>query len=173
MKNEDNKINFQIMETSSTLQTEELKDRTIESFKSRHEDLERFYINQHVSEYIDDDIEQEFYEYFLSVDVGYDEFVRLQISYGGPQEEFRIFKDGHIEYCLLDWYQGYSLNVTDNKIAQWLKESFIDIGISYNNNIFYDYKKLFEEIELVKKITDINNWEIEQDYYEFNMKDEL
>ena len=44
MKNEDNKINFQIMETSSTLQTEELKDRTIESFKSRHEDLERFYI---------------------------------------------------------------------------------------------------------------------------------
>ena len=74
---------------------------------------------------------------------------------------------------MLDWYQGYSLNVTDNKIAQWLKESFIDIGISYNNNIFYDYKKLFEEIELVKKITDINNWEIEQDYYEFNMKDEL
>ena len=143
-------VNYKLINNSSTLQTEELKDRTIESFKSRHEDLKRFYINQHVSEYIDDDIEHEFYNYFLSVDVAYDEFVRFQISYGGPQEEFRIFKDGHIEYCFLDWFTGYSLDVTDNKIAQWLKESFIDIGFSYNDNIFYDYKKLFEEIELVK-----------------------
>ncbi len=35
-------------------------------------------------------------------------FVRFQISYGGPQEEFRIYADGEIEFWLLDWFDGAS-----------------------------------------------------------------
>ena len=138
-------INYKLMDNSSTLQTEELKDKTIESFKSRHEDLKRFYDTDRTYEE-DDNI----WDYFLCIDIGYDKYVRLQISWGGPQEEFRIFKDGHIEYCFLNWFQGYSLDVTDNKIAQWLKDDIIEMGFSYNGDFRYTYKELFEQIELVK-----------------------
>ena len=66
-----------------------------------------------------------FAEYFLSVDYvapytfndqpeGY---IRMQISWGGPSDEFRLFvKPDHsiqrIEYVFLDWYDGAVRTVT-------------------------------------------------------------
>lgn len=134
---------------SSTLQNEEIKDKTIEHFKSRHEDLKKFYDN-YDNDIFDEDIDQDFMEYFLSVDVGYDEFVRFQISYGGPQEEIRMFRDGRIEFCFLDWFVGYSLDVTDDEVIKWLKDWFIDTGFSYDDEVYYSYADLFNAMELVK-----------------------
>ena len=146
--------NYRIMDKgiSSTLQNEELKDKTIERFKSTHEDLKKFYDNIHNKNF-DGDIDQEFVdlnEYFLSVGIGYDEFVRFQISWGGPQEEIRMFRDGRIEFCFLDWFVGYSLDVTDDKVIKWLKDYFIDKGFSYDDEVYYSYADLFNAMDIVK-----------------------
>ena len=145
-------------EISSTLQNEEIKDKTIEHFKSTHEDLKKFYDNIHNKKF-DGDIDQEFVdldEYFLSIDVGYDKYVRFQISWGGPQEEFRMFRDGRIEFCFLDWFVGYSLDVTDDEVIKWLKDHFIDIGFLYDGEIYFSYADLFNAMELVKS-EQVNN----------------
>ena len=33
-------------------------------------------------------------------------YIRYQISWGGPSEEFRIFEDGSVEFWFLDWFDG-------------------------------------------------------------------
>jgi len=38
---------------------------------------------------------------------------RYQISWGGPSEEFRFFKDGRIEFWFLDWWDGASIVISD------------------------------------------------------------
>lgn len=39
-------------------------------------------------------------------------YYRYQLSWGGPQEEFRIFLNGEIEFWYLDWFDGASTPVT-------------------------------------------------------------
>jgi len=34
------------------------------------------------------------------------DYYRYQISYGGPSDEFRFYKNGDIEYWFLDWFDG-------------------------------------------------------------------
>ena len=38
-------------------------------------------------------------------------YVRYQISYGGPSEEFRIYLNGEVEFWYLDWFDGAKVNV--------------------------------------------------------------
>ncbi|MCK9371182.1 hypothetical protein M0R04_14820 [Candidatus Dojkabacteria bacterium] len=39
-------------------------------------------------------------------------YLRFQISWGGPSEEFRIFANDEIEFWFLDWFCGEHINVT-------------------------------------------------------------
>ena len=53
-------------------------------------------------------------------------YFRLQLSWGGPSTEFRIYTDkdlniDFIEYWYLDWFDGACVDVTDEDVIQWLK----------------------------------------------------
>ena len=41
-----------------------------------------------------------------------EDYIRYQLSYGGPSEEFRIYKNGDVEFWLLDWFDGAKVDVT-------------------------------------------------------------
>jgi len=46
---------------------------------------------------------------FRDQDEGY---YRYQISWGGPSDEFRFFRDGRIEYWFMDWFDGHGEELT-------------------------------------------------------------
>ena len=48
-------------------------------------------------------------------------FYRYQLSWGGPQEEFRIFLDGSVEFWFLDWFDGACVQV-ESEDADIIKE---------------------------------------------------
>lgn len=66
------------------------------------------------------------YEYGLGIDVvepgtfqgQRERYLRYQFSWGGPSDELRLYENGEIEYWFLDWFDGASLNVTGDKVAQ-------------------------------------------------------
>ena len=49
------------------------------------------------------------------------DFYRYQLSWGGPSEEFRIYKNGDVEFWFLDWFDGAPFKVTGED-AQIIKE---------------------------------------------------
>ena len=75
-------------------------------------------------------------EYGLSIDLveagtfegQREDYIRYQISWGGPSEEFRIYKNGDVEFWYLDWFDGASIDVrgedaeTIKEIVQWIAE---------------------------------------------------
>ena len=54
------------------------------------------------------------------------DYVRYQMSGGGPSDELRFYRDGKIEYWFLDWFDGASRIVTDYNWAQWLKWELVN-----------------------------------------------
>ena len=60
-------------------------------------------------------------------------YFRLQLSYGGPSTEFRVYTDkdlniDRIEYWYLDWYDGASVVVdSSNSIVVDLIQQFLEI----------------------------------------------
>tara|TARA_R100000005_G_C4955941_1_gene174476 strand:- start:82 stop:483 length:402 start_codon:yes stop_codon:yes gene_type:complete len=128
------KITYKLMndEKSSTAQTEKIKDETIKHYQATHRDLFRF-----INNLDNEEIAQEFSEYGLSINVvkpltfedQEEAFVRYQISWGGPSEEFRKFED-RIEYCYLDWFVGYSLDVSEDETINQVFDYFESIGYS-------------------------------------------
>ena len=40
-----------------------------------------------------------------------EDYIRYQLSWGGPSDEFRLFKNGEMEYWFLDWGDGASVDV--------------------------------------------------------------
>ena len=128
------KMTYKLMnaEKSSTAQTEKIKDEAIRHYESRHEDIFKFMNN-----FDNEEIQEEFRDYGLSIDVieplTFEEqeepFIRYQISWGGPSEEFRKFDD-RIEFCYLDWFVGYSLDVSEDETINQLFDYFESIGYS-------------------------------------------
>jgi hypothetical protein len=58
-------------------------------------------------------------------------YFRYQISWGGPTEEFRFYVDENlqateIEYWYLDWFDGASIECTNDATVQMLFEEFQD-----------------------------------------------
>jgi hypothetical protein len=45
-------------------------------------------------------------------DDGSPSYKRVQLSWGGPSDEFRLFKDGTIQYWFMDWYDGAGIIMT-------------------------------------------------------------
>ena len=41
------------------------------------------------------------------------DYLRWQLSYGGPAEEFRIYKNGDVEFWYMDWFDGASIDLED------------------------------------------------------------
>ena len=39
------------------------------------------------------------------------DYIRYQLSWGGPSEEFRIYKNGDVEFWYMDWFDGASVDV--------------------------------------------------------------
>ena len=128
------KITYRLMndEKSSTAQTEKIKDESIKHYETVHKNLFRFLNNLD-----NEEIAQEFSDYGLSINVveplTFEEqeepFIRYQISWGGPSEEFRKFDD-RIEFCYLDWFVGYSLDVSEDDTINQLFDYFEDLGYS-------------------------------------------
>jgi len=54
-------------------------------------------------------------------------FYRYQLSWGGPSDEVRFFRD-RIEYWYLDWYDGAKVDVTHEPWAAWLLISHFPRG---------------------------------------------
>jgi hypothetical protein len=96
------------------------QERVKEAFISRFEDIEEM---QEAGNY------EELSNYGLCVDFvemgTYEdqkrEFIRYQLSCGGPQEEFRIYEDGTVEFWFLDWFDGASITL-DNEKADLIKD---------------------------------------------------
>ena len=55
-------------------------------------------------------------------------YFRYQISWGGPQEELRIFENGTIEFWFLDWVDGECIDVSNDEIAKEIKFHFEDFN---------------------------------------------
>lgn len=61
-------------------------------------------------------------------------FFRYQFSYGGPRSELRFFVslDGSLhraEFWFLDWFDGASLDLTDDDTARAVFEVFDELGM--------------------------------------------
>ena len=50
-----------------------------------------------------------------------EDYIRYQLSWGGPSEEFRIYKNGEVEFWFLDWFDGACVLVTGED-AEIIKE---------------------------------------------------
>ena len=90
------------------------------SLERRKEDFLHF-MNETMSEDLG-----EFSDYGLSIDPVINEetnktdYLRFQLSWGGPSDELRYYPDGKIEYAFLDWFCGVGFDVTSEDWAQWL-----------------------------------------------------
>jgi hypothetical protein len=100
-------------------------ERVNEAFETRMKDIRTLWgEEEHETEELGS-----LYEYGLSIDFveagtfkGQREpYYRYQISYGGPSEEFRVYLNGDVEFWLLDWFDGASVEVTGND-AEIIKE---------------------------------------------------
>ena len=59
-------------------------------------------------------------------------YYRLQLSWGGPSDEFRIYTDSSktihdIEYWYLDWYDGACVNVPKHTISWDICSWYVDL----------------------------------------------
>ena len=78
-----------------------------------------------------------FHEYGLSFDyVEADTFDnqpkgyhRFQISWGGPSDELRFYSLDKVEYWYMDWFDGASIDVTDEVVIKDLYDYFDECGL--------------------------------------------
>ena len=80
---------------------------------------------------------------------GSQDYFRYLMSWGGPSDEVRFYKNGAIEYVFLDWFCGVGFNVTNDPIFKALREWFNDCGIMdfVAEREKYDYYTILAENE--------------------------
>jgi len=104
--------------------TEEL-ERVAETFR-------RYMNDPDVYEYGDDD-QSAFHQHGLSLewtegDEGENGYLRYLLSWGGPSDELRFYKDGTVKYWFMDWFDGANRDVSRQDWAVWLFDLFNEIG---------------------------------------------
>ena len=62
-----------------------------------------------------------------------EDYWRYQLSWGGPSEEFRIYKNGEVEFWYLDWFDGACVDVIGED-ATTIKEI---VGLIYEDVLKY------------------------------------
>ena len=65
-------------------------------------------------------------------------YFRLQLSWGGPGDEFRIYVDydksiDYIEYWYLDWYDGASVRVGSDTESYDICRDFLEVALTATN----------------------------------------
>ena len=83
-------------------------------------------------------------------------YYRFQMSWGGPSDEFNIYTDSSkniqkIEYWFKDWFDGASLDCTDNKLVNEICSWFVE-GASYP----HEYLQKEQGEEYGRKATEAN-----------------
>ena len=73
----------------------------------------------------DDDGEEAFNAVKDGTSPEFDGYYRYQISWGGPSEEVRFYKNS-TEYVYLDWFCGVGFDVSNTDWAEWLRDWFTD-----------------------------------------------
>ena len=58
-------------------------------------------------------------------------YIRYQLSWGGPSEEFRLYENGEIEFWYLDWFDGAPV-VVEGDDADMIKEIIEMSGIEFH-----------------------------------------
>lgn len=61
-------------------------------------------------------------------------YFRLQLSWGGPGDEFRIYVDydksiDYMEYWYLDWYDGASVRVGSDTVSYDICKDFLELSL--------------------------------------------
>ena len=83
------------------------------------------------------------------------------MSWGGPSDEFNIYTDSSknikkIEYWFKDWWDGASLDCTDNKLVNEICSWFVGKDASYPSRILSRKNKGgIVETKQLKRIADI------------------
>lgn len=94
------------------------------AFESRMEDLRKIHAGGGSADLNGDGYMQSINEYALCLDFvqantfpGQNQgYTRLQISWGGPSEEFRIYTTTpRVEFWYMDWYDGASIILDDEE----------------------------------------------------------
>lgn len=121
--------------------------QTKEQLKEQGHDIdavEDYLQHESLYDYVNQSASWDFVEAntFSDQKVGY---YRLQLSYGGPSTEFRVYTDkdlniDHIEYWYLDWFDG-AYEVVWNEI-KGLSSTYTE-----NAKLAYDVIQQFLEIE--------------------------
>ena len=65
-------------------------------------------------------------------------YFRLQLSWGGPSDEFRIYVDydksiDYIEYWYLDWYDGAGVRVGSDTESYDICRDFLEVALTATN----------------------------------------
>ena len=105
------------------------KDLVNENWAERKADLDG--LIAHAEKGFNSDFDNDtanIHEYHLSIDVVPAEgkeagYIRYQLSWGGPSDEIRIYSGengGIIEYWYLDWFDGASVDITEDPTAQYM-----------------------------------------------------
>jgi hypothetical protein len=118
---------LKIMETTC-------ENKVFEAFKSRIQDIKTLY---HAEDQETEELGN-LYEYGLCIDKveagtfegQRDDYIRYQLSYGGPSEEFRLYKNGDLEFWLLDWFDGAKTDVKGEN-ADIIKSIIETSGIEF------------------------------------------
>lgn len=103
-------------------------------------DLDAF-IKSEVIDQARDDLWEQFTEYGLAIDYVEDGtefnpgggYVRYQLSWGGPSDEFRFYVDAdlhcyRIDYAFLDWFDGATRDVTDEPVLRQIFQHWDECG---------------------------------------------
>ena len=69
-----------------------------------------------------------------------DHFIRYQLSWGGPSDEFRFWKNGKISYHFMDWYDHAEKDITDMLRQDPVLHRFV-------NQFKNIYKGLFQDLQ--------------------------
>lgn len=105
------------------------KDKVEGAFNSRMEDIRKLFAAYCKGD--DEEVEDlgTLNEYGLCIDLveagtfqdQREDYVRYQLSWGGPAEEFRVYRNGEVEFWYLDWFDGAPIGV-ENEDADIIKE---------------------------------------------------
>jgi hypothetical protein len=98
------------------MEEKECKDKVNEAFESRMKDIRTLY---HAEDQTTEELGS-LNEYGLCLDKveagtfkgQRENYIRYQLSWGGPSEEFRLYENGDIEFWYLDWFDGACVEVT-------------------------------------------------------------
>jgi len=71
-----------------------------------------------------------------------DHFIRYQLSWGGPQDEFRFWKNGKISYHFMDWFDHAEKDITVMSRQDPVIEKFADLFTTAFEGLFQDMQYL-------------------------------